>query len=147
MNKKDEKKKGVGYSAEDRKSMKVLIERTQPDAGDYVGSGTVTKVKKMKRMQTGGKVMNPTVAAGVRGAPLPNLTKAPIVKSAVNTGPAVGAAPVKGPIRPAVNAPGMGNVKRGGGLARKGVGMALAKGGLAKANGCVMRGKTRGKMV
>ena len=87
MNKKDAKKKGVGYSAEDRKSMKVLIERTQPDAGDYVGSGTVTNVKKSEKKM------------------------------------------------------------RGGGLARKGVGMALAKGGLAKANGCVMRGKTRGKMV
>lgn len=39
------------------------------------------------------------------------------------------------------------SMKRGGGLAQKGVGMALARGGLVKANGCAQRGKTKGKMV
>ncbi len=58
--KKPVKKKPVGYSAEDRKSMKQLIERTQPNAGDYVGSGTVTTVKKpAKKMAKGGIVGKP----------------------------------------------------------------------------------------
>lgn len=53
-----DKKKPIGYTSEQRKSMKTLIERTQKDTGDYVGSGTVTEVpkkkKKMKRMMDGG---------------------------------------------------------------------------------------------
>jgi hypothetical protein len=53
-----DKKKPIGYTSEQRKSMKTLIERTQKDTGDYVGSGTVTEVpkkkKKMKRMMNGG---------------------------------------------------------------------------------------------
>jgi hypothetical protein len=51
--------------------MRTLIERTEPKSGDYVGSGTVTQVpkkKKMKRMQMGGKVMNPSLAAAVSGS-------------------------------------------------------------------------------
>ena len=57
--KKPVKKKPVGYSAEDRKSMKQLIERTEPKSGDYVGSGTVTKVKPAKKMAKGGIVGKP----------------------------------------------------------------------------------------
>ena len=53
-----DKKKPIGYTKEQTKSMKALIERTQEKAGDYVGSGTVTTVpkkkKKMKRMMDGG---------------------------------------------------------------------------------------------
>lgn len=56
-----DKKKPIGYTTEQRKSMKTLIERTQKDTGDYVGSGTVTSVpkkkKKMKRMMDGGMAM------------------------------------------------------------------------------------------
>jgi len=51
------KKKPIGYTNEQTQSMKTLVERTQKDAGDYVGSGTVTqapKKKKMKRMMDGG---------------------------------------------------------------------------------------------
>lgn len=67
-----DKKKPIGYGKKDRDEMKALIERTEPKSGDYVGSGTVTEVpkkkKKMKRMQMGGKVMNPALAAAVSGA-------------------------------------------------------------------------------
>ncbi len=53
-----DKKKPIGYTKEQTKSMKALIERTEPKSGDYVGSGTVTTVpkkkKKMKRMMDGG---------------------------------------------------------------------------------------------
>ena len=56
-----DKKKPIGYTAEQTKSMKKLIERTEPKSGDYVGSGTVTEVpkkkKKMKRMMDGGRVV------------------------------------------------------------------------------------------
>lgn len=51
------KKKPIGYTKQQTQSMKTLVERTQKDAGDYVGSGTVTempKKKKMKRMMDGG---------------------------------------------------------------------------------------------
>ena len=215
MNKKDAKKKGVGYSAEDRKSMKVLIERTQPDAGDYVGSGTVTKVpKKVKRMSDGGEVAvgsakmhhsgrkggnavkhdrgemregmmarrdemmkrieerramrgkmreerreemmkrresRPAIAPEQRDA-----MRAQMMQKMQGIGnrvrerisgaiPKIGAGPQM--TQPGFPVPAPKPAMRGGGLARKGVGMALAKGGLAKANGCVMRGKTRGKMV
>ena len=44
------KKKPIGYTASDRKSMKQLIERTQPNVGDYVGSGTVTVKKPAKKV-------------------------------------------------------------------------------------------------
>lgn len=46
MAKKPAKKKVIGYTESDRKSMRQLIERTEPMSGDYVGSGTVTTVKK-----------------------------------------------------------------------------------------------------
>lgn len=49
------KKKPIGYTASDRKSMKQLIERTQPNVGDYVGSGTVTVKKPAKKMAGGGR--------------------------------------------------------------------------------------------
>lgn len=57
----EKKKKPIGYTASDRKSMKQLIERTQPNVGDYVGSGTVTTVKKKpaKKMAKGGIVGKP----------------------------------------------------------------------------------------
>ena len=50
------KKKPIGYTKQQTQSMKTLVERTQKDAGDYVGSGTVTRApkKKMKRMMNGG---------------------------------------------------------------------------------------------
>lgn len=54
--KKPAKKKPIGYTASDRKSMKQLIERTQPNVGDYVGSGTVTVKKPAKKMAAGGFV-------------------------------------------------------------------------------------------
>ena len=71
------KKKPIGYTKEQTKSMKALIERTQEKAGDYVGSGTVTTVpkkkKKMKRMMDGGmanamsgRMMNPALAASMQ---------------------------------------------------------------------------------
>jgi len=44
-----DKKKPIGYTKEQTKSMKALIERTQEKAGDYVGSGTVTAVPKKKK--------------------------------------------------------------------------------------------------
>lgn len=44
-----DKKKPIGYTKEQTKSMKALIERTQEKAGDYVGSGTVTTVPKKKK--------------------------------------------------------------------------------------------------
>lgn len=53
------KKKPIGYTASDRKSMKQLIERTQPNVGDYVGSGTVTVKKPAKKMAKGGIVGKP----------------------------------------------------------------------------------------
>jgi len=75
-----DKKKPIGYTKEQTKSMKALIERTQEKAGDYVGSGTVTEVpkkkKKMKRMQMGGMAnammqrgTQPNERGPIKGAP------------------------------------------------------------------------------
>lgn len=125
------KKKPIGYTAEQRKSMKSLIERTEPKSGDYVGSGTVTTVpkkKKMKRMQMGG------VAGTVPMVMPANLNRV--------------ARPMMG--APAMARPGMmadRRMMRGGGLAKRGVGMAMAAGGAVRACGVAKRGKSRGKMV
>ena len=75
-----DKKKPIGYTKEQTKSMKALIERTQEKAGDYVGSGTVTEVpkkkKKMKRMMDGGMAnammqrgTQPNERGPIKGAP------------------------------------------------------------------------------
>jgi hypothetical protein len=55
-----DKMKPIGYSKKDTSEMKALIERTEPKSGDYVGSGTVTTVKKpAKKMAKGGIVGKP----------------------------------------------------------------------------------------
>ena len=121
------KKKPIGYTAEQTKSMKKLIERTEPKSGDYVGSGTVTEVpkkKKPKRMMDGGMAMR-----------TPMVGKATPMGSMMPRRRAVVAMPVARPMM------------RGGGLARKGVGQALAAGGAVRACGVAKRGKTKGKMV
>lgn len=169
-------KKPIGYSKKDRDEMRTLIERTEPNSGDYVGSGTVTEVpkkKKMKRMQMGGMAM-PT-----RDAMRDEKMKKRVVKkydrmssrfpgykpdlaSPVDTREELqtyrqglrdyrkanpGVKPAR-PMRPVVPViPSNQPAMKGGGLARKGVGMAMAKGGLVKANGCAARGKTKGRMM
>lgn len=132
-----DKKKPIGYTTEQRKSMKTLIERTQKDTGDYVGSGTVTEVpkkkKKMKRMQMGGmaRMGSAMPVRGGGGVPLQGPRGIPMMPARP------GMKPSRMMARPV----------RGGGLARKGVGMAMAAGGAVKACGVAKRGKSRGRMV
>ena len=167
------KKKPIGYTKEQTQSMKTLVERTQKDAGDYVGSGTVTeapKKKKMKRMMDGGMAGMADNMARKRGGE-PRYKTMPIEAPAKKIPPEMmdrigrGVATAKQAIKDrmgramprgadmmdrmgrAMPMPRGAGVMRGGGLARKGVGMALAKGGMVKANGCAKRGKTRGKMM
>lgn len=166
------KKKPIGYTKEQTQSMKTLVERTQKDAGDYVGSGTVTeapKKKKMKRMMDGGMAGMADNMARKRGGE-PRYKAMPIEAPMKRMPPEMmeriggGVAAAKQAIRDRMGRamprggadmmdragramPRVAGVMRGGGLARKGVGMALAKGGMVKANGCAKRGKTRGKMV
>lgn len=127
-------KKPIGYTKEQTKSMRALIERTEPKSGDYVGSGTVTttKKKKMKRMQMGGMAM-PVRGGG--GVPVQGpggviiRPKPPMRKPGMSGGrPGFMS---KGPGMPAIIPDRRG--MKGGGLARKGVGMALAAGGIVKA--------------
>lgn len=149
------KKKPIGYTAEQTKSMKKLIERTEPKSGDYVGSGTVTEVpkkKKPKRMMDGGRV--------VMGVPMTPSSRGNIRRKAGQAGGMIGRAIAPGQMpgaMPVRTAGGLGTMAsqsamrkammRGGGLARKGVGQALAAGGAVRACGVAKRGKTKGKMV
>lgn len=148
------KKKTVGYTAEQTKSMKKLIERTEPNSGDYVGSGTVTEVpkkKKPKRMMNGGRVvtgvpMNPSSRGKVRR----KIGQAGgMAGRAIPPGQMPGAMPVRtaGGLGTMASQSAMRGAMRGGGLARKGVGQALAAGGAVRACGVAQKGKTKGKMV
>lgn len=133
-------KKPIGYTKEQTSSMKKLLEQTQKDTGDYVGSGTVTEVpkkKKPKRMQMGG-MAGPMTRPGF---PARNPAMAGRMMNRLRSvrGGDLGDNRFIARPRP--------SVMKGGGLARKGVGMALAKGGLVKANGCAQRGRTKGKMM
>lgn len=129
-----DKKKPIGYTKEQTTSMKNLIERTQEKAGDYVGSGTVTMVpkkkKKMKRMQMGGKVMNPALAASMYGT-------SPRGSGPNDGGPAptagsVGAVktPVRGPAMPVRGGGGVPLQGRGGALMQPRPGMVKGPGGM-----------------
>jgi hypothetical protein len=131
-----DKKKPIGYSKKDTSEMKALIERTQEKAGDYVGSGTVTTVpkkkKKMKRMQMGGKVMNPALAASTQptsprgmgtndGGPTPSSTgslgavKTPVRGTGTNDGgPAPSSTGSLGAVKTPVRGPAMPNGGMGG---------------------------------
>lgn len=53
------KKISKGYTASDITALRTLLERIQPNAGDYVGSGTVTIEKTKKKMARGGIVGAP----------------------------------------------------------------------------------------